>query len=302
MNKSSMQRIRALYASGPTTLNWVFGTLLFSLCCSAVADDFPSRTSQAAQPEMVAISEVVSLPILKLGVGDAVNVQVYGRPELSTTTYVSENGGITVPLAGNVQVSGLSPAEASEQVAKAFREGQYLVDPHVTILLTQYRGQEVSVLGEVKSPARFPIGSKTTVFDLLAQAGGITDQGAQIVYLLRPDKDGKVQHIAVDLRSLADPDKSVSSITLQGGDALFVPRAPQFYIYGEVLAPNMYRLEPGMTVIQAISRGGGITPRGSDSRIEIKRRSPDGSYATLKPELNDPIQANDVLRVKERIF
>jgi polysaccharide export outer membrane protein len=241
-------------------------------------------------------------PVIKLGVGDAVDIRVYGRPELNTTTYVSDDGSIAVPLAGTVQVTGLSPAAASQRVAAALREGQFLVNPQVTIILSQYRSQQVSVLGEVKTPTRLPIESRISVLDLLAQAGGVTESGADVIYLIRADKNGHVTRYPIDLKGLTDNRDSLPTLILRGGDVVYVPRASQFYIYGEVRSPNMYRLEPGMTVLQAISRGGGVTERGSDSRIEIKRRMPDGTYTTIHPTPTDNLQANDVVRVKERIF
>jgi polysaccharide biosynthesis/export protein len=242
-------------------------------------------------------------PLQTLGAGDAVSVEVYGRPELATKTNVADDGTLTVPLAGAVQVAGLSPARAGQRIAAAFREGRYLLNPQVTVSFTEEaRGQQVSVLGAVKSPGRFTVGSRTTVLDVLAQAGGITEDGAGVVVLLRPDRAGKITRYAIDLKGLTQAKTAVPTLTLRGGDSLFVPPAEQFYIHGEVRAPNMYRLEPGMTVVQAISRGGGVTPRGSDSRIEIKRRRADGSYATSSAELGDTLQADDVIRVKERIF
>lgn len=241
-------------------------------------------------------------PLLTLGPGDAVSVQVYGRPELTTTTNIADDGSLTMPLAGAVKVAGLSPARAGQRIAAAFREGRYLLNPQVTVSFTQARGQQVSVLGAVKSPGRFTVESRTSVLDVLAQAGGITENGAGVVVLLRPDRAGKVTRYAIDLKGLTQAKTAVPTLTLRGGDSLFVPPAEQFYIHGEVRAPNMYRLEPGMTVVQAISRGGGVTPRGSDSRIEIKRRRPDGSYATSSAELGDTLQADDVIRIKERIF
>lgn len=241
-------------------------------------------------------------PLVTLGAGDAVNVQVYGRPELTTTTNVADDGSITVPLAGAVPVAGLSPAKAGQRIAAAFRQGRYLVDPQVTVSFTQARGQQVSVLGAVKSPGRFTVESRTSVLDVLAQAGGITENGASVVVLLRPDRAGKVTRYAIDLKGLSQAKTALPTLTLRGGDSLFVPPAEQFFIHGEVRAPNMYRLEPGMTVVQAISRGGGVTPRGSDSRIEIKRRRPDGSYVTSSADLGDTLQADDVVRIKERIF
>lgn len=242
-------------------------------------------------------------PLTTLGAGDAVSVQVYGRPELATTTTVAEDGSLTVPLAGAVPVAGLTPAKAGLRIAGAYRQGRYLVNPQVTVSFTQQaRGQQVSVLGAVRTPGRFTVESNTTVLDVLAQAGGITEDGAGVVVLMRPDRAGKVTRYAIDLGGLTQAGRPVPTLTLRGGDSLFVPPAEQFYIHGEVRAPNMYRLEPGMTVVQAISRGGGVTPRGSENRIEIKRRRPDGTYVTSSANLGDTLQADDVIRVKERIF
>ena len=241
-------------------------------------------------------------PLLTLGIGDAVSVQVYGRPELSITTYVSDDGTIPVPLAGNVPVAGLSPAKAGQSVAAAFRQGKFLVDPQVNVLLVQFRGQQVSVLGAVRTPGRFPVESKSTVLDVLAQAGGTTENSADVVVLLRADKGGTVTRTSIDLRGLTRGDMPVPTLALRGGDSLFVPAADQFFINGEVRSPSVYRLDPGMTVLQAIARSGGITRGGSSSRIEIKRRSADGKYVTRDGELGDAVQANDVIRVKERLF
>jgi polysaccharide export outer membrane protein len=246
--------------------------------------------------------EVDEAPLHQLGPGDSVSLQVYGRPDMTTTTYVSDDGSISVPLAGTVTVAGLSPAQAQQRVSDALRQGQYLVDPHVTITLAQSQSQQVSVLGEVRTPGRYGLQAKTTVFDLLALAGGATADGADTVFLLRTDGNGKLVRYPVDLRGLSDDSKPVTTVTLKGGDSIFVPRAERFYIYGEVTAPNMYRLERDMTVIQAISRSGGITARGSDSRIEIRRRGADGRERTIDAAPTDRVQADDVIRVKERIF
>jgi polysaccharide export outer membrane protein len=240
---------------------------------------------------------------LTLAVGDIVGLQVYGRPELAVTTTVAEDGTITAPLVGNVPVAGLTPARAGQRVAAAYQKGGFLLDPQVTLSLGQSgRGSQVSVLGAVKTPGRYVIEPRTTVLDALAQAGGITENGAGTVVLLRPDKTGKIVRYGIELKGLIQGRTPVPTLTLRGGDSLFVPPAEQFYIYGEVKAPNMYRLEPGMTVVHALSRSGGITPRGSSSRIEIRRRKPDGSYTTSSADLGDVLQADDVIRVKERIF
>jgi polysaccharide export outer membrane protein len=240
--------------------------------------------------------------LVQLGPGDSVTLTVFGQPDLATTSYVADNGTLTIPLAGPVNVSGLSPSEAGQRIEKALRDGKFLVDPHVTISAIVSRSQRVSVIGEVGHPGRFVIESNVAIFDLLAEAGGLTENASDIVFLLRPDKDGNVVRSQINLKGLESGSRSVSSQAIRGGDTIFVPRAEQFYIYGEVTAPGKFRVEPGMTVVQAVARAGGLTPRGSQRRIEIKRLQSDGSYTTSKAKLDDPVHADDVIRVKESIF
>ena len=293
-------------ASQYTVLTQSLRRAWFGWCALAMACCAPAAALAADASRELASNTVTSAgsaaPLLALAIGDAVSVQVYGRPELNTTTYVSDDGTLPIPLAGNVPVAGLSPAKAGQRIAAAFRQGKFLVNPQVTVLLTQFRGQQVSVLGAVRTPGRFVVDAKTTVLDALAQAGGTTENGADAVVLLRPDNSGKVTRTAIDLKGLGQENSPVQTLTLRGGDSIFVPSAEQFYINGEVKSPAMYRLEPGMTVLQAIARGGGVTARGSSSRIEIRRRKPDGTYAERDGTLNDAVQANDVIRVKERFF
>lgn len=291
-------------ASTGALRNWsafIIAAALLALTLSAPGMAQTPGPAIPASPAQTGTGERAD-PLLQLGPGDAVSIKVFGRPELDTTTYISDDGTAPVPLAGSVSIGGLSPAQASARVADALREGQFLIDPQVTIFLVQFRSQQVSVLGHVQSPGRFPIESRVSVFDLIAQAGGTTEDGADVIYLLRPDADGTVQRHTVDLRALTGGGAPQAAPAVQGGDSIFVPRAGQFYIHGEVQTPNMYRLEHGMTVMQALSRGGGVTQRGSSNRVEIRRRDADGAFVTLRPELTDLVQADDVILIKERIF
>lgn len=87
---------------------------------------------------------------------------------------------------------------------------------------------------------------------------------------------------------------------LSGGDTIFVERAAVFYIYGEAQRPGAYRIERGMTVMQALAQGGGPTLRGSEYRLRLNRKNASGVVEKLAPEMADPI--NDVLYVRESIF
>jgi polysaccharide biosynthesis/export protein len=255
-------------------------------------------TAVAAQ----AIPDTGQQPLMQIGVGDTIMIAVYDQPDMTATVYVSDDGTVPVSLAGAVHVAGLSPSGAAQAIEKALRDGNFFKKPQVTVTVVQSRSQRVSVLGEVGAPGRYPIDARTTIFDLLAQAGGAKETASTTIYLLRTDKDGATSRYPIDLRVLADNPKSIANQSLLGSDSIFVPKADEFYIYGEVTQPNKYRLEPGMTVVQAIIRAGGVTARGSRNRVEIKRKGPNGEDVVSKGKLDDAVKPNDVIRVKESIF
>jgi polysaccharide export outer membrane protein len=266
---------------------------------AAPAAPAPAVPAPAPAPAQV---EPDARRLMLLGPGDSVNMEVYGQPDLTTTTLVGDDGRMNVPLAGPVQVVGLTPIAAAAKVEKALKDGRYLVDPHVNLNIVLSKSQRVSVLGQVSKPGRYPIEPNTSIFELLAEVGGEQDSGADVGYITRKDDQGRTIRIPVDLRDPGSKKSALPPVALRGGDELFVPKAERFYIYGEVTAPGMYSIEPGMTVIQAIARAGGITPRGTERRVEVKRTAKDGSTVISKTKANDPVQANDVLRVKESLF
>ena len=271
-----------------------------ALACAATAPTPAAPTSTATPP----VAGGAEHPLLQLGPGDQVKMEVFGRPEMDTTTYIADDGTVRVPLAGPVNINGLSPGEAGQKVEVALKQGQFLVDPHVTFTVLLSRSQRVSVLGEVHAPGRYPIEANTTVLDLIAQAGGATDKGSDTIYVLRPDGTGALRRLPVSLKGALDSKDTTPAVlqTLQGGDSIFVPVAEQFYIAGEVRQPAMYRLEAGMTLSQAIARAGGVTEKGSSSRVSIKRKNASGDFVVISGKSNEKIQPDDVITVKERIF
>jgi polysaccharide export outer membrane protein len=240
-------------------------------------------------------------PLTALGPGDSVTLHVFGQPDMDSVLGVADDGTVRVPLAGSVQVAGMSADSAARRVEKALKEGGFLVDPHVTLTVTASLSQRVSVIGEVRNPGRYPVDSKTSVVDLLAEAGGLTELGSDTIYVLRADAGGAVKRYAVSLKGLNDARQTTPSQLLRAGDSLVVPRAEQFYIMGEVQKPDKYKLEPNMTVMQAISLAGGLTPKGTYRRVEIKRAGKNGAEV-IKPKPDDFVLPDDVIRVKESIF
>lgn len=242
-----------------------------------------------------------AMPGFLIGAGDTVVITVLGRPELSASGNVSGDGLVTAALIGAVPVLGLSPQQAAQRIAQAYRDGQYLVDPQVTVTLSDYQSQQLSVLGEVKSPGRFAMRTRLSILDALALAGGINDSGAQLAYILRPE-DSVVTRYEIDLDALLQAGAGQQYFELLAGDTVVVPKAELFYIYGEVKSPNAYKLKPGLTVIQALSLAGGLSDKGSDRRIDLRRQGEDGQLQTQAATLSDTLLPNDVIYVRERLF
>jgi len=161
--------------------------------------------------------------------------------------------------------------------------------------------QQVSVLGQVNRAGRYPIEGHRTVLDVLALGGGISADGGDVVTLIRKRK-GQVTKDRVDTAELLRNADMTGDFDLQGGDIVFVERAPRFYIYGEVQRPGALRLERQMTVLQALSAGGGLTPRGTERGLRIKRRDAAGNLQTVDVKGDDLLQPDDVVYVKESLF
>jgi polysaccharide biosynthesis/export protein len=238
----------------------------------------------------------------RLGPGDAIRVQVYQNPDLTVEARVSESGTINYPLVGGVSVGGLSIGQAETKIAQSLRSSNILKSPQVNIVLLQVRGNQVSVLGQVNKPGRFPLETMNVrVSDVLAAAGGVMNTGDDVA-VVSGVRDGKPFRKTIDIPALFAGNRSQDDIVLAAGDTVFVNKAPMYYIYGEAQKPGPYRIERGMTVMQALAQGGGITNRGSQDRLRLNRTRPDGTVEQVVPRLTDPVQPNDVIFVRESIF
>jgi polysaccharide export outer membrane protein len=238
----------------------------------------------------------------RLAPGDAIRIQVFQNPDLSLDTRVPETGSISYPLIGAVAVGGLTLAEAEAKIAGALRSGGYVEKPQVNIALQQVRGNQVSVLGQVNHPGRFPLETfNVRVSEMVALAGGIADTGAQSVVLVGT-RQGKPFRKEIDMDALFRDEARADDLVVQAGDTLYVERAPIYYIYGEVQKPGSYRIERGMTVQQALAQGGGLTPRGTERKLRLERRDAGGRVQSVTPRPVDLVQANDVLYVRESLF
>lgn len=237
-----------------------------------------------------------------LGAGDIVRISVFQNPDLTVDTRVSESGAITYPLIGAVPVGGLSIAAAEQKIAQMLRDGGFVQQPQVNILVQQVRGNQVAVLGQVGRPGRVPLEqANSKLSDLLAMAGGINPGGSDVLILMG-QRDGKPYRLEVDMADMFLANKLDQDVVVRGGDIIYVHRAPLVYVYGEVQHPGVFRIERQMTVRQAIVLGGGLTPKGTQRGVRIHRRDKEGVVRKIEPELDDPVYPDDVVYVRESLF
>ncbi|MBK6854900.1 MAG: polysaccharide export protein EpsE [Burkholderiales bacterium] len=237
-----------------------------------------------------------------IGAGDVVRINVYQNPDLLLETRVSESGAVSYPLLGAIKLGGLSVTQAEKLITDGLRNGNFIKQPQVSVTVLQVRGNQAAVLGMVNRPGRYPIEvSGLRLSELLATAGGVAAGGSDIV-TLSGLRDGKPMRQQIDVAALLMSGDIAADPIIVNGDTVYVDRMPVVYIYGEVQRPGSMRLERGMTLMQAIATGGGLTQRGSDKGIKLHRRDAAGQVREIEPDAQYKLQDGDVIYVRPSLF
>lgn len=238
----------------------------------------------------------------RLAAGDSIRVTVFQSPDMTLETRVSEDGNVNYPLLGQVRIGGLDIGSAEQKIAKGLKDGGFLKSPQVNIQVLEVRGNKISVLGQVNKPGSFPLQTTNQrLSQALADAGGLTPVGDDRV-IVTGTRNNAPYRQEIDVDALYRDQRPDQDVVLAGGDTVYVPRAPTFYIYGEVTKPGNYRVDRGMTMRQAIATGGGLTPRGTENRLKVVRKTANGATERLSVGLDEPVRPDDVVYVTESWF
>ena len=271
-----------------------FLILALTLSSGAFAQTSPAASAPAQAP---------AKPEAVLGVGDIVKVTVYQNPDLTVDgARISETGQINFPLIGSVAIGGLTVAAAEQKIAKLLRDGGFVLRPQVTIQVGQIRSSVISILGQVAKPGRYPIEAVgTKLSEMIAAAGGVVPGGADVVTLVGT-RNGRPIKLDIDMPAILQSGKGELDIQVENNDIVYVDRAPNAYIYGEIQRPGQFRIERGMTLMQALAQSGGLTARGTQRGIKVHRRDANGAVTVIDLDLNAPVLRDDVIYVKESLF
>jgi polysaccharide export outer membrane protein len=242
---------------------------------------------------------------LTIGPGDLLHLKVLEAPELEQAARVSDAGTLTLILGGKVQVAGLTPAEASVAIERTLVEGHYVLTPHVSVTTEQTATQNVTILGQVRSPGSYPIATPRPILDVLALAGGLNDLAQRKVTIQRHASKERVDYVLSNSANAALD----ANVPVYPGDTVLVPKADVVYVLGDVNRPGGIAIvtnDSKLSALQALSLAGGTPPNAVPSHSRLIRKQADGSHVELPLQLSAmqkgkepdiPLQGDDIIYV-----
>jgi polysaccharide biosynthesis/export protein len=253
--------------------------LLIGWCSLHLLAQAPAtgETPQAA-PANETASPQSSRPLansnVKLGIGDLIEVTVFGVPDLTTKIRVSGSGDVYFPLIDYVHVADLTTDEAQELIQKRLEDGGFVRGPHVAIFVDESASQAITMVGEVSRPGPYPAIGERRLFDLISAAGGLTDKAGRLVTIERRGDPGKTINLQISSNLAEDTRDNVEVFP---GDTIIVSRAGIIYVVGDVNHPSGFLIEDNsLSVLKALALAGGNTRTSALSKTKILRQTPNG--------------------------
>lgn len=234
----------------------------------------PSPPASSFPSSSTSFSTLLPNSNLKLGIGDLIEISVFGVPELATKTRVSGSGDIYLPLIDYVHVADLTTDEAQELIQKRLEDGGFVHAPHVSIFVDESSSQAITLVGEVARPGQYPAIGERRLLDLLSAAGGLTEKAGRVVTI---EHRGDPEHQTNLQLSSNLADDTQNNVQILPGDTVIVSRAGIIYVVGDVARPSGFLIEDNtLTVLKALALAGGSTRTSALNRTRILRQTPNG--------------------------
>jgi len=215
---------------------------------------------------------------LCIGIGDLLEISVstgIGPPEVNWKGRVSGSGDIALPLVGGFHVLGLAADQAEDMIEKRYIDAEILKSPQVTVFISEYTSQGVSVLGEVGRPGVYPMMTSRRLLDLISAAGGFTPTAGKAITITHRSSPLEPNTVLLS----KDPSQTLAgNIEIFPGDTIVVAKAGVVYVVGAVGKPGGFTMDAneGLTVLQAIALAEGSKPEAALDKSKLIRKTPTG--------------------------
>ncbi|MGA3373372.1 MAG: SLBB domain-containing protein [Terracidiphilus sp.] len=215
-----------------------------------------------------------------ISLGDFLDVSEVHTPEFHSVVRVSPSGTVALPMIHEIRVGGMDEQAAARAIEAALIAQGMLLHPQVSVLVTAYAGQDVSVLGEVVHPGVYPYTLHHRLLDLISAASGLAPNAGRLVNIFHRD-DAKTPHPVVLDPSGTDT-ASDHNPELAPGDTVQVSRAGLVFVVGDVQRPGGFPVDPaqGLTVVQALSLAWGPTQNAATTKAILIREQKGGRTLT----------------------
>jgi polysaccharide export outer membrane protein len=248
----------------------------------------------------------------RIGPKDVLELTVIGFEDLNRKVRVSEEGKISLPYLGDVEVQGLTRTELEKKLAQLLAE-KYLQNPQVTVVIAEYQSRKVYLIGAVKTPGPYDLLGRLTLLKLISQAGGLAPDAGNEIIIMRQLTEGSKTSLKIPVDDLILKGDASLDIPLQPDDIVSIPvdKIIQIYVTGQVRNPGVLSVKQSNTptLLRAIAQAGGFSERASKGGVVIKRFDAAGKEHRIQVNVDDIIkgkkkdvelQENDVVIVPEK--
>jgi polysaccharide export outer membrane protein len=266
-------------------LGLIFG-VFFALAQGAIAQQ-KAELPASAGSSAVGFQSGAAGPI---GAGDLVEMSVFDTPELGGKLRVSNAGDVILPLVGTLHVAGLTAIEMQNLIRQKLMSGAFMNDPQVTVFVSEYATQGVSVLGEVKTPGVYPAFGAHNLTEYISVAGGLTALAGNTITITRAAHPEKSEQVKISSSSASNAQNNPEIFP---GDSIFVNKTGLIYVIGDVTRPGGFPMDHDghMTILQALALAQGTTYAAKKSSSFVLRSTPKGQESI-------PVNLNKILASK----
>jgi polysaccharide biosynthesis/export protein len=223
-------------------------------------------------------SSIADASRVRVGPGDRLTVKVFDVEELTQDIRVSDRGDAALTFIGRLHLAGLTTGEAQTLIETRLREGNFVREPQVSVLIDEYGTQGVSVLGEVAKPGVYPVLGPRNLLDVISLASGLTPMAAHEATIKR--RDGA--EVLTASLSYNPTELLASNVELWPGDTVIVPKAGIVYVIGDVGRPGGFPMENNgrVSLLQAVALAAGVNRTAALSKAQVIHKTSAGYEQT----------------------